>query len=239
MPRLGPAERASFERDGFVVVRGLLPVDDARDFRRYVENLLLERSRAQDGARHAEARYWKDGRPAIIKITQLTETDARFQALASRDEIVDVIEDLLGPGARIFRDALIVKPAGSKGLFSYHQDAAYWDVDPPRFASCWMAISDVPENGSCLRVIAGPAKKSVVKVQAFGEGCRQALRKLAPNHIRATRQKLGALESRALCQEAVELVADRLAILRAVEPTPDSRVDCEADLTRSWRFEDE
>ena len=155
MPHLGPADRASFERDGFVVVRGLLPVDYARDFRRYVENLLIERSRAREEERQADARYGKDGRPAIIKITQLTETDARFQELASRDEIVDVIEDLLGPGARIFRDALIVKPAGSKGLFSYHQDAAYWDVDPPRFASCWMAVTDVPENGSCLKVIAG------------------------------------------------------------------------------------
>lgn len=155
MPHLAPAERAAFERDGFVVVRGLLPAEDAREFRRYVEGLLLERSRAKDGTRQAEARYGQDGRPAIIKITQLTETDARFQDLASRDEIVDVIEDLLGPGARIFRDALIVKPAGSRGLFSYHQDAAYWDVDPPRFASCWMALTDVPENGSCLKVIAG------------------------------------------------------------------------------------
>jgi len=155
MPHLAPAERAAFERDGFVVVRGLLPAEDAREFRRYVEGLLLERSRAKDGTRQAEARYGRDGQPAIIKITQLTETDARFQDLASRDEIVDVIEDLLGPGARIFRDALIVKPAGSRGLFSYHQDAAYWDVDPPRFASCWMALTDVPENGSCLKVIAG------------------------------------------------------------------------------------
>lgn len=155
MPHLGPSERASFERDGFVVVRGLLPTDYAKDFRRYVESLLLERSRTRDETRHAEARYGGDGRPAIIKITQLTETDARFQELASRDEIVDVIEDLLGPGARIFRDALIVKPAGSRGLFPYHQDAAYWDVDPPRFASCWMAVSDVPENGSCLKIIAG------------------------------------------------------------------------------------
>jgi ectoine hydroxylase-related dioxygenase (phytanoyl-CoA dioxygenase family) len=155
MARLPEPDKQAFERDGFVVVRGVLPAQDAVDFRHYVESLLAERSRARDGARQASARYGQDGRPSIIKITQLTETDPRFQDLASRDEIVDVIEDLLGPGARIFRDALIVKPAGSRGLFSYHQDAAYWDVDPPRFASCWLAVSDVPANGSCLRVIAG------------------------------------------------------------------------------------
>jgi len=151
MPSLGPEERSSFERDGFVVVRGLLPAEYARDLRRYVEELVVDRTSHGQAA----ARYGEDGRPAILKLNQLTETDARFQDLATRDEIVDVVESLLGAGARIFRDALIVKPAGSQGRFNYHQDAAYWDVDPPRFVSCWMALTDVPEDGSCLKVIAG------------------------------------------------------------------------------------
>ncbi len=68
---------------------------------------------------------------------------------------MDVVETLLGTRARVFRDVLIVKPRLSQACFSYHQDSAFWDVEPPALVSCWLALTDVPEAGSCLRIIPG------------------------------------------------------------------------------------
>ena len=50
---------------------------------------------------------------------------------------------------------MVVKPAHSKGAFSWHQDSAYWDVEPKALVSCWLSLGDVEENGSCLLVVPG------------------------------------------------------------------------------------
>jgi hypothetical protein len=148
------ALRESFAREGFVVVRGLLPRADVLALRAHAESLVLgaDDDRAQ---RYVQAAFDDKGAVKLMKASGLVERDAQFNDLATRDSLVDVVEALIGAGSRRFRDVLIVKPARTGGAFSYHQDSAYWDVEPKALVSCWIGLGDVREGGSCLSVVPG------------------------------------------------------------------------------------
>lgn len=90
-----------------------------------------------------------------MKISSLAENDPKFHELGTSTPLVDIIETLLGAGARRFRDVMIVKPGQTAGGFSYHQDSAYWDVEPKALVSAWISLGDVAENGSCLKIVPG------------------------------------------------------------------------------------
>ena len=93
------------------------------------------------------------GAVKLVKASGLVEREAQFHDIATRDALVDVVETLIGVGSRRFRDVLIVKPARTGGVFSYHQDSAYWDVEPKALVSCWIGLGDVPAEASCLSVV--------------------------------------------------------------------------------------
>jgi hypothetical protein len=140
--------RRRYERDGFVVVPDLLPRQLIEDLRLHTEELLAPHDQPM-----VQTAYDAQGAPKLVKASGLAERDPRFEQLASFAPLVDVVEVLLGPGARRFRDVLVVKPARTGGSFSYHQDSAYWDVEPKQLVSAWVALGDVSAEASCLRVV--------------------------------------------------------------------------------------
>jgi hypothetical protein len=146
--------RESFEREGFVVVRGLLPRHDVLALRARAESLIRDAD-GEPAQPYMQRAFDGDGAAKVIKVSGLVERDPHFNDLASRDGLVDVVETLVGAGSRRFRDVLIVKPARTDGVFSYHQDSAYWDVEPKALVSAWIGLGDVTEDGSCLSVVPG------------------------------------------------------------------------------------
>jgi ectoine hydroxylase-related dioxygenase (phytanoyl-CoA dioxygenase family) len=143
--------RDSFERDGFVVVRGVLPRADVMALRARAETLVQEA--ASGSSPYMQVAFDATGAVKLVKASGLVERDAQFHDIATRDALVDVVETLIGAGSRRFRDVLIVKPARTAGIFSYHQDSAYWDVEPKALVSCWIGLGDVPAEASCLAVV--------------------------------------------------------------------------------------
>jgi hypothetical protein len=147
-----PALRESFERDGFVVARGLLPRADVLALRTHAEALVQNAAR-QTASPYVQTAFDARGAVKLVKASGLVARDPQFHDIATRDGLVDVVETLIGPGSRRFRDVLIVKPARTGGVFSYHQDSAYWDVEPKALVSCWIGLGDVAADASCLSVV--------------------------------------------------------------------------------------
>jgi ectoine hydroxylase-related dioxygenase (phytanoyl-CoA dioxygenase family) len=146
--------RSAYERDGFVVVRDLLPRADVLRLRAHAESVVAP---GHDGplSRFAQNVYDQHGKVKLTKASGLAEQDPLFNELATHDALVDVVENLLGHGSKRFRDVMVVKPGLTGGAFSYHQDSAYWDVEPKALVSCWISLGDVAEDGSCLTVVPG------------------------------------------------------------------------------------
>ena len=78
-------------------------------------------------------------------------------ALTARPEILDAVEDLIGPDILIFASKFWVKPGGDDdgAYVSWHQDSAYFGLEPHDLATVWIALTDSNRDNGCLRVLPG------------------------------------------------------------------------------------
>lgn len=73
-------------------------------------------------------------------------------------EILDMVEQLIGPDIVLWGSQLFCKPAGDGMAVPWHQDGQYWPIDPLATVTVRVAIDDsLPENG-CMRYIPGSHK---------------------------------------------------------------------------------
>jgi ectoine hydroxylase-related dioxygenase (phytanoyl-CoA dioxygenase family) len=151
--------RNQYERDGYVVVPGLIEPGDAAALAAEVHDILGGAVRHDVDPSQVQRQFGRGGQLRLTKISQLTRTTTSFAELAHHDAVVDVVEELVGPGARLFRDVVVGKPARTGGRFSYHQDSAYWDVEPMALVSAWVALTDAPADSGCLSVVPGSHRR--------------------------------------------------------------------------------
>ncbi|MGE0210670.1 MAG: phytanoyl-CoA dioxygenase family protein [Parvibaculaceae bacterium] len=78
-----------------------------------------------------------------------------FAELCRHPKILDAVESLLGPNLLLWNSSFLPKAPNSKTWFTWHQDATYWGLQPPRILSVWLALSEATSENGCLRVIPG------------------------------------------------------------------------------------
>ncbi|MBI3942700.1 MAG: phytanoyl-CoA dioxygenase family protein, partial [Chloroflexi bacterium] len=77
----------------------------------------------------------------VRKMTQLCYFDDAFQAVAKKAEILDVVEELLGPNIKLYTDQLMMKPRFHGTVTDWHQDSVAWPFFLPQdHVSCWVAL---------------------------------------------------------------------------------------------------
>lgn len=145
-------QRASFDRDGFVVVPRIVPPATAAQLRERFEPLF--RGEFETGLMPDEWN-WREGRDADDLTRQICngwKADRTIAATVLTPGIGAACAALSDwPGARLAQDNLLWKPPGGKSL-GFHQDASYLDwVVPPEMTSCWIALDDTRrEAGTVL-----------------------------------------------------------------------------------------
>lgn len=76
-------------------------------------------------------------------------------AYATRPEILDCVQALIGPDIVLWGSQVFCKPAQTGRKIPWHQDGQYWPMRPLATVSAWIAIDDAtPENGN-MRYIPG------------------------------------------------------------------------------------
>ncbi len=84
---------------------------------------------------------------------QLVQHDAFWVRLISDDRLLDVAEQFIGPNIALFASHYIAKPPRDGQPVLWHQDGAYWPLDPMEVVTLWLAADDsTPENGG-MKVI--------------------------------------------------------------------------------------
>lgn len=78
--------------------------------------------------------------------------------LATRPEILDMVEQLIGRDFILWGTTIFGKPAKSGKATPWHQDGDYYPIRPLETLTIWMALDDAtPENG-CMRFAPGSHK---------------------------------------------------------------------------------
>jgi non-haem Fe2+, alpha-ketoglutarate-dependent halogenase len=73
--------------------------------------------------------------------------------LARHPNIVSAVQSLIGPDVLLFGASAFAKNARDPRYVSWHQDSAYYGLDPHEEVTVWLALSRASSESGCLKVI--------------------------------------------------------------------------------------
>ena len=163
--QLTPEQLEAYHRDGYIVVEDLVPPDEVEALR----NRLSEYTHGgrplggieiqiEPQVTRGELKVDHPG-DGIRKVGRLVQEDDLFQKLGLNDNIVRIIEQVLGPDIKMFRNHLLMKPPAVGSQKGWHQDSPYWPIKPMALCSCWFAFDDARAENGCLAISPGWHKK--------------------------------------------------------------------------------
>lgn len=81
--------------------------------------------------------------------------DLAFLNYARNDNILNMVEQVLGSNIALWNSSLFAKPAKVGSKTPWHQDGEYWPIRPLATCSVWIAVDDSTRENGCLRFIPG------------------------------------------------------------------------------------
>jgi len=159
---LTEAQRDAFDRDGFLIVRGLFSPSDVRRQSDWIDQLAALPLEIGKQMVYGEDSLLDSGRRVLSRIEKFAEVHRELGALVRCPQIVEPVEDLLGETATLFKDKINFKMPGGAG-FAPHQDIQPgWDTYASYFISVLITIdSNTIENG-CLELAAGHHRRGLI-----------------------------------------------------------------------------
>ncbi len=140
--RLSDEQLAQYKNSGYIIYdQPVFPETKFNALKEHFESKLL---RLPDGYR-----------PEAMDVPHFTDTKL-FDWLFA-DEILDLVEPIIGPDICLWSSHFICKPKGDGRRVPYHEDSAYWGkiISPMDIVTVWLAIDEsTPENG-CMYVVPG------------------------------------------------------------------------------------
>lgn len=145
-------EKLSYDRDGFVIVRGFLNGSDFDELRtnldRYIRDVVPT---LPDTA----AFYQDRSRPETLKQMQHMGGDPFFRDYTKHPQWVALAEALVGEPVRADSPEWFNKPPRTEHVTPPHQDNYYFCLAPSNVVTIWLALDPVDDDNGCLRYVRG------------------------------------------------------------------------------------
>ena len=145
---LTPEQRAAYDRDGYVMVRGLFDSEEAK---------LLQQAMETDPQVREHFYDRKDAQGLATKMALWNHPGDSVYGLAARSHrIVDTMESLLGGEVYHYHSKLTAKEPFEGGAWEWHQDYGYWYNNGclfPLMASVMVALDKCTKENGCLQVL--------------------------------------------------------------------------------------
>jgi ectoine hydroxylase-related dioxygenase (phytanoyl-CoA dioxygenase family) len=140
--RLSDAHLAAYRQDGYTIIREPIFAQAKFDkLKAHFEETLDNLAQGQ--------------RPEAMDVPHFTDP-ALFEWLFA-DEVLDRIEQIVGPNIALWSSHFICKPGGDGKRVPWHEDSAYWkgQLDPMDVCTLWLAIDPSTKNNGCMYVVPG------------------------------------------------------------------------------------
>lgn len=165
--RVSVAEYVRFQREGFIVVRGLVPPEDVAELRAHSEDLMhgklaiagMEAAPVGATPEELERRYLR-----VHMLHRVLEVHERFLL---HPRVLDVLEALIGPDVLALQTMFFLKFPGGEGQ-GYHQDSYYIPNFPDTLCGAWLAIDRADEENGCLWFTRGSQFEPIYPTKGHG-----------------------------------------------------------------------
>ena len=153
---IGAAERAAFERDGFVVLRNFFDSESVRAMDRWTEELAA--------APVVSGRHWVYSETSLanpaMKIVQRIENFCPFHPAYDRfvrgGRLLAAVETVLGEPAVLFKEKINFKMPGGAGFKPHQDQQAGWTRYAPFFVTALIGIDATTIENGCLEIAPRP-----------------------------------------------------------------------------------
>ncbi len=156
-------ELAHFARDGYQIVRGLVPAEArtrmleiaTRDLGNAAGPVEYEADTQYPGS--PESRDAPGGR-TVRRLLQAYARAAVFRDWATAAPIVARLRQVLGPQialSQAHHNCVMTKDPRYSSLTSWHRDIRYWSYQRPELVSVWLALGEERPDNGCLLLLPG------------------------------------------------------------------------------------
>lgn len=139
-PRLSERQVESYRREGYLLYdQPVLPESKFNGLAQHFEKKLAALPAGE--------------RPENMDVPHFTDP-ALFEWLFA-EEVLDLVEPIIGPDIALFSSHFICKPKGNGKRVPWHEDSSYWKgmLDPMEVVTLWLAIDPSTEENGCMKVI--------------------------------------------------------------------------------------
>jgi phytanoyl-CoA hydroxylase len=148
--------KRQFEQDGFVVLRDVFSPSEITAISDEVDNVI---SGGASYLPESEIVYEPDASPKRVRNAfRLHLYSQSFLDAAKHSNLIEPLEDLLGPHLRLYGSQVFAKPARVGTVVPAHQDMPYWPFEPYEMVSAWIALDDSTIENGCVRYARGSHK---------------------------------------------------------------------------------
>ena len=160
---LDAEEKRRFAEEGYLVFERLVSGERLAQAQACLD-ALVERGRGLEGHEaHFSLELDPGGAPVagvLHKVQGVCLVEPRLlELLASAPEVLDRVEDLLGPDIDVFGTKFFPKLAGGGTSTHWHQDNFYFGTDSDEVLSCGMYLQDADRDNGCLQVVPGSHRR--------------------------------------------------------------------------------
>ena len=144
MAGLTAAERTAYREEGYVIPAFRLPQDR-------VEALVAELDRVI--AANPGVRPEKLINIHLENSAEGVKGSSAFLDLAFDPDILDLVEDAIGPDFALWGCHMFCKSPGDGLEVPWHQDGHYWPIRPLATCTVWIALERSDPGNGCLRLV--------------------------------------------------------------------------------------
>src|SRR5476649_745110 len=148
MPKiLSPAQVAQYQRDGFACPASVLGAAEVRELR-------------------ADLEHWEKLQGHPLDFPEKSKSYLLYNwayTLVHHPKVLDAVEDLLGPDILVYHSTMWIKEAHTPAHVRWHQDGAYFFLDPLEHVTALVALSEASELAGCMRVVPGTHRLPMIE----------------------------------------------------------------------------
>ncbi len=139
-PRLTSQQIETYRREGYLIYdQPVLSQDKFDSLKAYFEKLLATLPEGE--------------RPEAMDVPHFMNPELLKWAMD--DEILGLVEPIIGSDIALFSTHFICKPKGNGKRVPWHEDSAYWknQINPMEVVTVWLAIDPSLKENGCMMVI--------------------------------------------------------------------------------------
>lgn len=147
-----------YHENGFILVKGLLPRDEALTLRDECHGLTERLAKYETDATWAGARAMTAEKTVIHHCHNVQFYSAALAKLLADDRFTSVAADLIGPNVQLHHNKMFIKPPEKGSPFPMHQDHPYFPHANHTMTAAIIHFDDAPLAKGCVRVVPGSHK---------------------------------------------------------------------------------